>query len=356
MTHTPEEVLSPEYDKEARLAAIRSLDSELLELSDTRQLVEIGLDHIASVTMRYGTPQRPRWASGSYEDAVFMSFHNGGDDGHSSVGESGAGVPRNVLRIARAVNEAAGWEVYDPLARAIAFNAAAAHDVVQLCGRSLLPEGQENDHRGDERLSAEYAREAYVAKGGDSAIAQRIYDGVMATAFNPQTTSQNVKERDAYPTEAAFMAGSLGQELLAAADLLSPTTPRGPLGAFEYCIESLSFHQAGQVMKGQLVASGLTTRDVLDMPTLLSFIGNNQKLLEALKQVMAGQSKFFKEHLSYSDTSIKLVCGKGIDDMFPGRMANGDTLQDFSDALQAGMSPLEIWHTAKQMNQQDRMQ
>lgn len=109
-------------------------------------------------------------------------------------------------------------------------------------------------------------------------------------------------------------------------------------------------------MKGQLVASGLTTRDVLDMPTLLSFIGNNQKLLEALKQVMAGQSKFFKEHLSYSDTSIKLVCGKGIDDMFPGRMANGDTLQDFSDALQAGMSPLEIWHTAKQMNQQDRMQ
>src|SRR4051812_18015133 len=121
---------------EKALAEVRVLDPELLERSDTSQLVELGLQIGKEVTEYFGTPSAPKWASGAHETSVIMSYHNGGEDGHTSVGPEGAGVPRNVLLIAKAVNDAAGREVYDPLMRATAFYAAESHDSRQLCGRA----------------------------------------------------------------------------------------------------------------------------------------------------------------------------------------------------------------------------
>ena len=341
------------YDQEVQnnVLDVRELDPEILDHSETtRRLVELGLEHINQVTEKYGTTEHPKWASGSYEHDVIMSYHNGGQSGHTSVGSTGVGVPRNVLIIAKAVNAAARSEVYDPLARAVAFNAAAAHDVIQLCGRSLLDEGKTDQSRGDERLSAEYARQAYLQSGGEVEIAQRIYDGVMATAFNPNTGTQNVARRDDYHNEVDAIQCALGQELVAAADLLSPTTPRGPLGAFEYCVELLSTRQNNQLTQAQLSERGLAVADIPTMHTMLAFIDSDAVLRDALNKMMTGQARFFKEFISYSDSTIKMVCGKGIDELFPGRLLNGDIIQGLSEDLRAGKSAQEVWESARRIN------
>ena len=127
------------------IVEVQRLDPELLATEETKQLVMLGAEFGREVTEHYGTPAHPKWATGSFETDVFMSYHNGGEDGHTSVGPRGAGVPRNVLIIAEAVNSAAGQEIYSPLMRAAAFCAAEAHDSHQLCGRTLLPEGQGED-------------------------------------------------------------------------------------------------------------------------------------------------------------------------------------------------------------------
>jgi hypothetical protein len=138
---------------QAALAEIQALDTELTARPETRQLVEMGVQFGVEITANFGTPDNPRWADGTVEHGVFMSYHNGGPDGHTSVGPKGSGVPRNVLLISHAVNNAAGYEVFDPLMRATAFYSAEAHDEKQLCGRTLLPEGQVAGN-GDERMSA----------------------------------------------------------------------------------------------------------------------------------------------------------------------------------------------------------
>ena len=340
---------NPELAK--NLTEIRNLDPEIINYSDeTKKLVELGLESINQVTEKYGTPQHPKWASGSYESNVIMSYHNAGSDGHSSVGTRGAGVPRNVLIIAKAVNEAAGSEVYNPLARAIAFNAAAAHDVIQLCGRSLLAEGQVDSTRGDERLSAGYARDKYLRSSADIDVAQKIYDGVMATAFDPNTGSQNVYGREVYSNEGQYLSGSLNQELVAAADLFGPTTNRGPLGALEYCIESLSTVQKNNITQDRLATKGVSLGSISTIQELISFIDNDEELRAALSDTLTGQSKFFKEFITYSDKTIRLVCGKGIDDLFPGRLINGDILQGFSDDMKAGKSAAEIYEEAQHIH------
>lgn len=332
----------------ANLSEIHRLDPEIIDYSDeTKKLIELGLESLNQVTERFGTTQKPKWASGTYEDSVIMSYHNGGTDGHTSIGSLGVGVPRNVLVIAKAVNNAAYTEVYSPLDRAIAFNAAAAHDIIQLCGRSLLPEGRVDSSRGDERMSAEYARDTYLASSGDSDIAQSIYNGVMATAFDPNTGSQNVYGREHYSTDIEYMRGALGQELVAAADLYGPTTSRGPLGALEYCVELLSTTQKNRITLERLASKGIDTSAISAVEDMLAFIDGDVVLRNELSSILTGQSKFFKEFISYTDTTIKLVSGKTIDELFPGRLRNGDILQGFSEDMIAGKTAMELWEQAR---------
>jgi hypothetical protein len=345
------DVLNPEL-KEG-IKEIQLLDPELLEYSDeTKRLVEIGIKSINLVTEKFGSPKNPKWASGSYEQNVIMSYHNAGADGHSGIGCHGAGVPRNVLVVANAINEAAGSEVYDPLSRAIAFNAAAAHDIIQLCGRSLLPEGQVDASRGDERLSAEYARDVYIQSGGNIDIAQKIYDGVMATSFDPNTGSQNVYGREHYSNEGDYLSGSLGQELVAAADLFGPTTLRGSLGALEYCIEWLSTFQKENITQARLASVGKSPSSISSIEEMVDFIDSDKVLRQALSDTLTGQSKFFKDFITYSDKTIRLVSGKGIDELFPGRLNNGDILQGFSDDMKAGKTAMEIYEDAQRISRQ----
>jgi hypothetical protein len=334
---------------EKAMAEVRVLDPELLERPDTRQLVELGARMGKEVTEHFGTPSAPKWASGTHETDVIMSYHNGGEDGHTSVGPEGAGVPRNTLLIAKAVNDAAGREVYDPLMRATAFYAGEAHDSRQLCGRALLPSEGQGEGRGDERLSAEDARDRYLAAGGNSEVAQQVYDDVMATAFNPQTGAQNV-DREAWranPTDPDLTRAVLGQELTAAADLLGPTGPRGPLGAVEYSVESLCLVQKDQVVQERLRAHGVDPASVTTMEQMFELIGQDEVLRGAFADTVAGQSKFFSDYLKYSDEAIRATCGKGIDDLFPGRVQNAATLAQYAEALRAGENPQAIWGHAR---------
>lgn len=356
-------------DVERIVAEVRDLDPELLENPQARQLVELSAEFGAEVTDRFGTPDAPKWASGTYETEVVMSYHNGGVDGHTSVGTQGMGVPRNVLAIARATNAAASEragepvEVFDAVDRATDFYAAYGHDGEQLCGRALLPEGQatpqeaqgdadapqpESMRRGDERLSAEAVRDRHLEAGGDPQIAQQAYDSVMATAFNPKTGAQNVDYTawHANPDDPAALRAVLGQELTAAADLLGTTSRRGPLGALEYSLESLCLIQKGQIMQERLRAHNMEPTDITDLDQLLDFVGQDEVLRTQFADTVEGQSRFFA-NLTFSDEAIRAACGKGIDELFPGRLGNAGMLAWYTGALRDGTSPRAIWELAR---------
>lgn len=327
----------PREDPEIRAAreAVRLLDPELFHYPESRQLVELGLEFGREVTTAYGTPDQPRWASGAYERSAIMTYHNGGRDGHTSVGPLGAGVPRNVLRIAHTVNQAAGAEVYTPLARATAFCTAQGHDRYQLCGRSLMPEGQ-GEGRGDERMSAEYARDRYLAAGGSPETAQHIYDWLLVTAYNPQTRTQNVR----YHPDASVI-DKLGRELLGAGDWLAFNLPCGPLRAFEYVPERLCLIANGELLQQRLPLQGISLRGVVAMPDLLQTIAQDKTLLEAFITHFEGDAGFSKNAVKYSDQAIRNACGQGIDELFNyARLTHANTIQQAAKALRSGQKDL----------------
>lgn len=317
---------------ESNRAAVAELDPALLEGSATRPLIELGNRFIAEVTERYGTPAAPRWASGEVETEVFMAYHCGGADGHTSVGPLGAGVPRAVLQIAAAINDAAGREVVDPMLRATLYVAAAAHDHTQLCGRSLLPEGQGHAH-GDERRSAELARAHCLGIGAHHQVAATAYVSVMATAFDPVSKRQNV---DYDHTDRAVLA----QEITAAADLLSLTARRGPLGSVEMVSESLCLRQRGRLVQQRLPLAA----SIDSLPWLLDCIDRDPVLTSAFAEGIAGQIAFYSGH-RYSDARIRAVCGAGIDELFDGRAANVETLRYFAKLL-PDHGARELWTVA----------
>lgn len=318
--------------------AVIDLDPQLLDDPTTVTLIELGAQLICEVTDRYGSPAAPRWVSGEVETDVWMSYHCGGLDGHTSTGPLGNGVPRNVLLISAAINAAAGREIVDPTLRAAMFVAGAAHDHTQLCGRALLPEGH-GAHRGDEHLSADTARTRCLEVGIASDLADLVHAAVMATAFDPGTKAQNVD----YDNPARTV---LAQEITAAADLLSLTARRGPLGSIEMVCESLCLRQRGRLVQQQLAAATA----INTMPWLLDCIDGDHILRHAFTTAIDGQAKFYAAH-QFSDSHIREVCGAGIDDLFPGRDRNVETLELFG-ALLAEHSPRELWNTARDLANQ----
>jgi hypothetical protein len=346
ITHTPE--------VERALSEIYTLDPELFEYEDTRKLVELGLQYGEYVTKKYGTPAQPKWASGTHEADIFMSYHNGGETGHTSVGTGGAGVPRNVLVIASTVNTEAGGEIFTPIMRATTLYAAFAHDAHQLCGRSLLPEGQGED-RGDERISAEMAHGVLLDAGFSFEIADQAYKYIMATAFNPHTSSQNVQygEWNENRSDSIILNSLLGQELIAAADLLSPSLAQGTLGSIAYSVEMMCLHQYGQPLQKRLHEMGVSTSNITTMEQMFALISKDDTLREIFHAKVVGQKAFFADYLHYSDKAIRFVCGKGIDELFAGgRERNVAMLSNYAIALEAGATPLEIWGDARKRAEQ----
>ena len=343
-----------ETQRESLLADVRQLDPELLERADTRPLVEMGVQFQAEVTAEHGTPDHPRWHTGTVEERP-MTYHNGGEDGHTSTGERGIGVPRAVLVISGAVNRVAGREVYSPVERATAFDAACAHDRDQNCGRALLPEGQQGAEYGDERLSAERVRDQIrnldptTAAQLPPSTADRAYDDVMATAFNPETKTQDIHYEawTAAPDDPEVQRAVLGQELVAAADLLSLTHPRGPVGSVENIVETMASNVNDRMLQAALQARDIDTTGEAPMEQILDIIGEDATLRAKFSELMDGQSGFFTG-FQYSDRAIRAACGQGIDDLFPGRAENAATLTGYADALRSdSISPKGIWQQAR---------
>jgi hypothetical protein len=325
---------------------VRILDPELFEDSTATILVEQGLLSIQEVTTQYGTRAEPKWSSGTVEQNVLMSYHNGGMDGHTSVGPTGAGVPRNALRIANMINEKAGFEVVDVQTRGAIFKAAAGHDSEQLCGRSLLPEGQGSD-RGDEAMSATRAYNECLDAGIDHELAATVFVCIMATAINPKTMEQNV---DYGLPEHMILA----QEITACADLLGPSELCGVLDSVELAVEELCLAKEDQTLTKRLelvnvsrLNVGLEPIEINTTEDALSFIGDDLELRSRFGDIISKKAKFFSSILSYPDKAIKGVCGADIGDMFPGLMKNAEYLQVLHEAAVHDVSPLEIWNVAR---------
>jgi CRP-like cAMP-binding protein len=331
------------------LEAVRKLDPQLLENAETRHVVELGILFGNEITEQFGTPEQPKIVSGTVEENVLMSYHNGGEDGHTSVGEKGVGVPKNVLLLAKAVNTASGKEIYDAKMRAVAFYAAMAHDSVQLCGRTLLDEGQ-GENRGDERLSAIKARDRYLEAGGDDDTGQMIYDAVMATAFNPKNGRQNVTYDQELSSniEDPQTRNMLVSELTAAADLLGPSSLRGPLGAIEYCVEQLCLNDKGRLLQKSLGNDMGFGDGPVNMQTILQKINDTPILKNKFIDLVKGQSEFYSNFLKYSDQAIRGATGWfGITDLFPGLKENAKILEGYYQDLtkeDSPTAPLSIWN------------
>ena len=331
------------------LEAVRRLDPELFEHADTTALVSEGAQFISEVTCVYGTHEEPLWHEGSVEHRP-MAYHNGGEDGHTSAGEHGVGVPRAVLLIAAAVNTEAERVVYSPLDRALAFYAASAHDHTQNCGRALLPEGNQGQAYGDERLSAELARDRLLRNGYGVAAARSAFSEVMATAFNPTTNTQNVRY-DSLPLDSddpADQRSLLGQELIAAADLLSLTCTRGLLTSVENAVEALASNANGRALQRALAARGMSAEGAVGMEQILDVIGQDEALRRQFAECMAGSASFFRR-FQFSDRAIRRTAGgKGIDDLFPGRVENAVVLAGLADALRRDiLSPVAVWRQTR---------
>lgn len=250
----------------------------------------------------------------------------------------------------------------DPEMRAVGFYAAQAHDSQQLCGRALREEGQQGEGYGDERLSAEAAKQRYLESVGHDKTdttdlnASLLYGGIMATAFNPDTKAQNVQYPEEWsddpnhPNNPDIEHAILVQELVAAADLLGPTGARGTLGAIENCLEQLCLNDKNRTLQQRLTGLGTTLNngETVDMEQLLTLIGRDALLKDEFTKGVAGQAAFFSQFLKYSDRAIRLATGgRGIDDLFPGRAENAARLAQFHEALTSGdLEPLDVWRTA----------
>jgi hypothetical protein len=348
MTNQPKLALSHGDLIRATIAEARALDEQLFARTDTRRMIELGAAAVAELTGHFGIPERPLWASGTVETHVFMSYHNGGLDGHTSVGSTGAGVLRNVLTIARRINESAGREVLTPLVRARAFYAAANHDIVQLCGRALGNEGR-GKGRGDERLSAETARAGYSSEFKGSA--RQVYKDVMATAFDHGSDTGQIshyidyEELDRRAGVSTVTRSLLEQELVACADILNITSKRGPLCSIESAVESMCFARTGRILQARLVAAGAMLGDITSMDQMMRLISDDDVLAVRFGDQIAG-SAIFLTKVKFSDRVIRSVCGAGIDALFEGRVENISIMAEYADALKAGVTPHEVWQRA----------
>ncbi|HSX15254.1 MAG TPA: hypothetical protein VLF40_00520 [Candidatus Saccharimonadales bacterium] len=329
--------LSPEA--QAIFDEVAVLDPELLETPETRRLVEIGAAYILEVSGRYGSPAVPRWQRGSVDETI-MTYHNGeseGSHGHTSVGADGVGVPRGVLVIAAGINARAGYEVVGRQQRALLFAAATAHDVVQLCGRSVAVAN------GDEEQSANRLRSTLQQSGFSEAIAAEGACYVEASKYDP-TKGQQVIIEDGMPFQTV-----LGQQILAAADLLSPATRRGALGSMEWTLEESGLGSKDRVLQTALAEAGLEPADVPDLATLHAFVDAAPQLKARFAASLRGQAGWI-EGLRYTDSAIRAVCGAGIDDMFPGgRMQTAANLRMVADLADRGVAMASLWQVASDL-------
>jgi hypothetical protein len=139
----------------------------------------------------------------------------------------------------------------------------------------------------------------------------------------------------------------LGQELTGAADLLNPTGKRGLLGAVESCVEAMSLGLKSSVIQERMRARDIRPESVTSMKQMLEVIGNDDVLRQEFADAILGSAVLYSDYLKYSDEAIRAVCGKGIDELFPGRPENATALPHYGAALRAGTPPLEIWRHAR---------
>lgn len=324
-------------ERDLVLHQVYDLDPALAEHEQTRQLVEIGTDFILQVSQQHGAPDAPRWHQGSRE-ATIMTYHNGQSEhasGHSSIGVDGAGVPRGSLLLAAHINRAAGEEIVRPVQRALLFAASASHDVVQLCGRSF------DNTNGDEEQSANLLRNRLLEAGFTQDLADEGATYVMATMFNP------AEMRQAIQTEGQPEHTVLGQQIIAAADLMSLATSRGPLGAMEWTLEELGLRTKNHALQHALDQQHQTTSEIRGLSGLLSFVDSTPSLKAQFTASLEGQGKFARG-LQYQDDAIRRACGQGVDDFFPnGREQTAQKLEQLADQAEQGVGLHELWAQAK---------
>lgn len=82
------------------------------------------------------------------------------------------------------------------------------------------------------------------------------------------------------------------------------------------------------------------------MQSVLTFISTDPELLNMFKQLVAAQPAYFARPNAYADDMIHMVSGARIDDLFPHRARNVEIMQEFSDRLEEGESPLTVWSSA----------
>ena len=313
---------------EAIVAQAHALDPGLVEAEPL--FVEAGARFIQQVTEQYGTPTQPRWAEGSRE-ATLMLYHNGESAtsaGHTSSDAAGAGVPRNALIIAQAVNEQAAREVIGPNARARMFAAAAGHDLVQLCGRAAAFAAD-----GDEIISAQAVHDELRRRGASLEAAEDAASDVLATTFD------NGTQRINYTRHAASI---LTQQVVAAADLLGLATSRGPRGAIEYAVESLGLSMHGRILQQYLHDEEMVPGASATPAAIFTHIEHTPELRAKLIKNIRGQAGFASGFV-FADDVIREACGARIDELFPGRLATAAALQSMAERATAGETLPMLW-------------
>ncbi len=129
---------------------------------------------------------------------------------------------------------------------------------------------------------------------------------------------------------------NLLQELVASADLLGITSPRGPLGSLEFIIEN-TFISAQNFENEASTAIATYQRTQPSLPDLITLIDSSEVLKNIIVHSINLQVNFFNS-FRFSDKVIYSNSQLHIEDIYNKRKTNITKLAKYADDLDNGAS------------------
>lgn len=224
----------------------------------------VGATALAFVDLHYGRDaQRPRLYSGSVEQNVVATYHNGAHAREFMRGMLAYMVQQN--------QQQAGQYDDDDLAMAPAVG--ATHDAVMGNGRGA-----------DERQSGLFAVALSRWLGAAGLRPQALRATIEATTWDSVKSAQAVRPERGWARQ---------QRAAAVADLLSLFDRRGPLASISLVPEDFSKQMHDRLFTSEAEAAGFRVEGA-SIDTLMEFIDQRPRLQQQLRQTLEGLPGFYR--------------------------------------------------------------
>lgn len=258
----PEETVAEELDH---------LRSVLPSAVAEQPALHVAAELLYGVKTLYGSLHSPdgvRLYRGSYEQHyVPATYHN--------YEHSAGDVVRGAIDHIERTGGVKTWSAEDYLAAIIG---GAGHDIIVGNGRRA-----DNPERYDEKLSAELIRDKILRQGGARSLAEKAFQGAMATEYNEATRGQNVRpEAGAHNVQVA----------VSGADLSRASTPGFMQNCFLWPMEEQSRRNSGRPLAGALRELRAYVGSRITPEALAETIDEDEAARQAIARAALGNAGF----------------------------------------------------------------